>query len=131
MKETQQKYMELQLLDQQMKQLQQHLMETDAKTQQLEQIIKDLQDIQQVKEGTDILVPLAGGIFVKGNIGATDKLLVNVGSNVNVEKDVPAIVDIIKHQIKQMHDVQQTLQSQFTAFSEQFAKLQQDISKDV
>ena len=82
----QQKYMELQTVGQQMqavqKQLQlmkQHLVELDAAAQAVE-------DISKTEKGTEMLMPVTSGIFVKGELKDSKNLIVNVGAGTAVTK---------------------------------------------
>jgi prefoldin alpha subunit len=124
---NQEKYFELQMLDQQMKQLQQHAQQVDEKIQELQQLIEHLHSLEHVKDDTEILAPISAGIFAKANIQNTKKLLVNVGTGINVEKDIPSIIEIIKDQIKQMENVKVQVTIQQQTFTDHMTTLQQEI----
>jgi len=52
------------------------------------------------KEGTDVLVPLTGSMYVPGVIKETEKVLVDVGTGYYVEKDVKAANDYFSRKVR-------------------------------
>ena len=51
------------------------------------------------KEGTAVLVPLTGSMYVPGVIKETEKVLVDVGTGYYVEKDVTAANDYFSRKV--------------------------------
>jgi prefoldin alpha subunit len=103
----QQKYMELQILDQQMKQIQKQLQLIEMQLSEVEATKEALNDLKNTKTDSEILAPISNGIFVKGKLIDNQKLAVNVGSGTVVEKSVPELIKIIDEQeqeIKKAHD---------------------------
>ena len=99
-KELQQKYMEFQVIQQQIEQLQQQLHTLNQQLQQLELTKNNLNELTSVKSGTDSFSQIAPGIFVESTIKNTEKLLVNVGANTAVEKSVPQAIALVEEQEK-------------------------------
>ena len=84
--QLQQKYMEFQFVEQQVKKLQQQLQTFEQQLSELATVKEALDELKKVKSGTEILLPLSTGIFLKAHLQSVDSLLVNVGSNTAVEK---------------------------------------------
>ncbi len=103
-KALQAKYMEMQMLDQQIRHLSQQLQALDVQTMELRAVVGSLDELAEVREGTEILVPISGGIFVKAEIKNTKNLFVNVGSSTNVKKSVPDTKKLIEDQIVEMQN---------------------------
>src|SRR3989338_2449099 len=87
-KEMQEKYIELQLLDQQIKQMQKQIQLVEQQVMELSSVKQSLDEIKNIEKGTEVLAPLSSGIFAKAEIKDIDKLLVNVGADVVIEKDL-------------------------------------------
>ena len=85
--ELQEKYIELQMIEQQMKQIQKQAQLVDSQMNELAVAHQALDDIKKTKPGTKILVPISNGIFAKAEIKDNEDLIVNVGANVIVNKD--------------------------------------------
>ncbi len=66
-----------------------------------------LDDLGKSKIGSDMMVTVAPGIFAKGELKNNKELLINVGSDVLVEKDIGGAKKLIENQmedIKKAHD---------------------------
>lgn len=103
---VQELYAELQELNQNVKHFQSQL---DAVTQQLLELAatsSSLEELNKIKVGKEIFVPLSSGIFVKAGIKDTSELLVNVGSNVIVKKDVISTKKLIQKQMEELKKIQ-------------------------
>ncbi len=93
-----QKYMQLQLMQQQMEEVNKHLTMLAEQNAELEVSLEALQELEHTKVNNEFLAPIANGIFVKGELKDTQKLVVNVGSNVTVEKNVSEVVELLREQ---------------------------------
>jgi prefoldin alpha subunit len=120
----QQKYMEMQMIDQQLKQIQQQLHAVEQQSMEVESVIDALGSISKVEPGSDILVPLSSGIFVKAKIQDNKELLVNVGSNTTVSKSVPEVQEMLKKQNQELDRVKKDLTDNFTKFANKMQALQ-------
>lgn len=80
------KYTELLLLDSQIKQLQQQLETFEKQIMEIETIKIGLNELKDVKEETNILVPVHQGIFARAKLSDTNDFIVNVGADVAVKK---------------------------------------------
>ncbi|GMM50932.1 Gim5 protein [Starmerella bacillaris] len=50
-------------------------------------------------EGTQIMIPLTGSLYVPGKIADTDKFIVDVGTNYFVEKDAKGAVEFFNKKV--------------------------------
>ena len=128
--ELQKKYMELQMLDQQMKQIQKQLQILETQTEELHATKQQMEEFAASKPGSEMLVQLGTGIFAKAELKDTKEFVVNVGSNVAVAKDLLSTQQMIDeniHEMKKlseelMHNLQQTA-SQAVSLEEYLQKL--------
>ncbi|MBD3304638.1 prefoldin subunit alpha [Candidatus Woesearchaeota archaeon] len=125
----QQKYMEMQMIDQQLKQIQQQLHAVEQQSMEVESVIDALGSILKVEPGSDILVPLSSGIFVKAKIQDNRELLVNVGSNTTVSKSVPEVEEMLKKQLGELEKVKKDMTGKFSELANKMQALQAELMK--
>ncbi|MBT7903165.1 prefoldin subunit alpha [Candidatus Woesearchaeota archaeon] len=101
-KMLQSKYMEYQMIEQQMKQAQQQVQKVDSQLGEIQIIIKGLKDLQESSKDDEILVPISSGIFVKGKIENPNDFLVNVGSGIIVNKNFEETVSLLEEQLVEL-----------------------------
>ncbi len=109
----QRKYLEYKMIEQQVKQMQEQLEKFETQSVELHNVKQYLGDLHTTPKGTEILVPLTNGIFVKTSLVDAETLLVNVGSNVAVKKtnnDTKAMVheqiaEIEKYKLKLLENL--------------------------
>lgn len=130
-KELQQKYMELQLIDQQAKQVQQHLINLNQQLAELKNLEDGLDSIKKVKSGTEIFVPLGSGVFAKAELKDTDKILMNVGANILTSKGIPASKEIVKKQVDEIQGLVSQMEQELHNIMVYSQGLQQDIASEI
>jgi len=126
-KQLQEKYMQLQMIEQQMQKVQKQLNLLENQIQELNITEQAIDDIQEAKVGTEILVPMASGIFVKAELKNNQDLAVNVGADTVVKKSVEDTKQLITQQIKEVSKMHQDL----TANLEKLAGSAQIIEKEL
>tara|TARA_Y100000310_G_C20489228_1_gene718346 strand:- start:506 stop:910 length:405 start_codon:yes stop_codon:yes gene_type:complete len=94
----QQKYQLFQQLQEQIEQISHHIGLLNQQNMDIDISKEALQDIEKTKQGTEILAPIANGIFVKSSLQDNQKLIVNVGAKVNVEKTIPEVIELLEKQ---------------------------------
>jgi len=92
-------YAEAQVFEYQAKQLQQILETIDAQLVEINNIVNSLKELNKVKDGDEVLFPVANGMFVKGLMTSDKTLRINVGNNVVVEKSIPDAILMMEQQI--------------------------------
>ena len=60
------------------------------------------EELKGLKAGTEMYVPVSGGVFMRAAVKEPDKLLVNVGANTAVTKTVPETIKLIQDQINEI-----------------------------
>ncbi len=104
--ELQEKYVEFQLLQKQIQQLTQNLNVLNQQLAEVMESVQSIQEIADVKPDTEILVPITNGIFAVAKLRNSKELLVNVGSDTIVEKNVPSVLELLE---KQRTEIEQTM----------------------
>jgi len=127
--ELQQKYIEIQMLEQQLKMLQQQMLKIDEQVIEIRLALENLDDLKSTPKGKEILVPLTQGIFLKSELKDNEKLIVNVGANVTVEKTIEETKDLLKKQITKISEYREEIASTMENFEKQFEKLAVELEK--
>ena len=124
---VQELYMEFQMLDQHIKQIQKQL---EAVTQQMIELTvttNSLDEFNAIKPGKEIFVPLSSGIFAKASIKSNSELLVNVGANVVVKKDIASTKKLIQGQMEEVKKVQHQMVDELEKMTHRAAQLEMQL----
>lgn len=120
------KYMQFQLLQQQVEQVKEHVETLHQQNVELDASLDTVQEIGKTKLNNEILAPIANGIFIKAGLKDNKKMIVNVGSDVTIEKTIPEIVQLLeKHkeklveQTEEAENILQQLQTQMVKIYKQ------------
>ena len=100
--QIQQKYMQFQMIQQQLEEVNQHLGMLNEQSSELDISIEAVKEIAKTKLDNEFLAPVANGIFIKGELKENQKLVVNVGMNTTVEKTIPEVVVLLEEQKKEI-----------------------------
>jgi prefoldin alpha subunit len=128
-KEIQKKYVEYQVLEQQIKQLQQQLEKMEAQTAEIAAVEQSLTDIGKAKQGDEILVPVSGGLFFRATVKDSNHFLVNVGNNVVVEKDVEGAKQLVSDQAKEIDKYKDQVTQQLAKQLEEHQEAEKELKK--
>ncbi len=107
---------ENEILKAHMNELEKQLSEIESKRAELEYIKDGLENLKGQK-GKDMLLPFGTGVLVKGKILDDKKVLVNIGSNVIVEKTIDEAKEIIDAQIKELEAVKKLIDKEIQKYS--------------
>lgn len=97
-KNSEEKYMQLQLLQQQVEQITDYAEKLQGQHKELDTSIEALSELQKTNVNTEILAPIANGIFLKAELKDNQILVVNVGAGVTVEKTIPEVLKLLEEQ---------------------------------
>lgn len=125
--DVQNKYMELQLIIQQINELQQQHSSIQNQLFELNHLKESLNELNNLKEGTESFVPMGLNIFTKAKIQDTNELLVNVGSNVFVTKTIEETKTLINSQIDQVGLIIKEIQFRLNELENQGQLIQSQI----
>jgi len=115
------------MLDQQIRNIQKQLQLVENQIIELVITRQGLDELGEVKVNSETLAPLASGIFIKADIKDKDNLIVNVGSNVAVEKTREEVKELINKQLEEVKKVQNELLFQLQSLSIEAQKIEKDL----
>jgi len=126
-KEVKQKYMELQLLQNQLMQVQKQIQALDAQAGEMDAVQEVLEDFAVSKVGSDMFVTLTPGLYVKAKLEVNDSVLLNVGGGAVVQKSIPDAKKIVAEQGTELRKLQDELSEQMRKIAEQAGKTQEEL----
>ena len=121
------KYMQFQMLQQQIEQLTKHAELLNQKGSELDVSIEAIKELGKTKDNTEILSPIAGGIFLKAELKDSKNLIVNVGSDVTVEKSIPEVIEILEKQKKDLSESILEVEKVFNELQEQAMNIYKEV----
>lgn len=128
-KKAQELYMEFQLIDKHIKQMQQQLEMVTHQLIELNSTNNSLDEFKKIDAGKEIFVPLSSGIFAKANIKDTSELLVNVGANVAVKKEVASTKRLIQNQMEEVKKIQKQMIEELEKMTNHAAQLEMKLQE--
>lgn len=123
----QQKYLELQLIDQRIRNVQKQLQALDSQIIELVITKQSLDELGDVEIGSETLSPMASGIFIKADIKDKDELIVNVGSNVAVSKSRDEVKELISKQLDEVKKIQGELLAELQRLAVEAQKIESEL----
>ena len=113
---------EIQQVHEQFMFLQQQLSELTS----LELSVNELKD---VKNGSEIFSSLGSGIFISSKLENNQKVVVNIGSGVLIEKDLGDAVKLIQSQINNVNSSVEAVKNQLNKAAMYSEKLTQELNE--
>lgn len=127
----QQAYMQLQLIEQQLKGVEEQVVEIETKKQELAVLKEGLSELGKTKKNSASFSPIGMGIYAKSTVLDTKKLLVNIGSNIFMEKTVEEISKNLDTQVKKFNQLSQQLTQNYQILAAQSQALQHQLHESV
>jgi len=128
-KKVEEKYVQLQMLQQQVEQITEYLERLQTQQKELDNSIEALAELQKTRINTEILAPLANGIFLKAELKDNQNLVVNVGAEVTVEKTIPEVISLLQEQKEKISENIKEAESVFQQLQEQGRRMYQDLGE--
>ena len=122
-------YLEFQILNNNIKQLEKQNTALESHLMELMVTNQSLDDMKKINPGTDILVPLSSGIYAKAQLKDSDDFVVNVGSNITLNKDIVSTKKLIENQIDEIKKLQGNLMQELQNNTVKAALLEKEINK--
>ncbi len=110
-KELQRKYMQLQVLRQQMATMLEEKVLLDEKINEVSMTIDALKKLGGVKDGEEMWSSLGSGAFVRADIKDTEKVIVGIGAGAFAKKTAADAAETLQARLEELKQ----LDSQFTA----------------
>lgn len=125
----QQAYVEMQTLSQNIKQAQEQIQHITSQIEELNATQQALEELPESKLDSELLVPVSAGIFVKAGLKENRKVLINVGGNTAVEKDIGPTKELVDNQKRELANVRDQLAEQMQLMKTRMQAIQSAIEK--
>lgn len=125
--DMQKKYLELQIIVNQISQLQQQILAIQQQVLELRNLKENLDKFKDVKIGTETYIPLGGNIFTKAKLQDNKEFLVSVGANILVTKTLEETINLVEKQSEEIEKVVFELESQINNLDLKGQEIQQEL----
>jgi len=95
------------------------------------EILKSIESMEGLKESKEILVPLGGGVFVKAVVQDTQRVIVNVGADVFVEKSMEESIADLKKTSEELNEAENKIKEQMAKTLAVIEKLQKELESKI
>lgn len=102
--EMQRKMSELESYKKMLQQYQQQKSQIMMGVQELVSAKSTIEGMKNIENGTEIIIPIGGGTFIKGRIDDPKSIITSVGADIALTKDVESAKEHIDAQIKAAED---------------------------
>lgn len=126
--ELQEKYLELQVLKQQISNYVEQKQAVDAKINELNASIEALKALPNVKKGEEMWSSLGSGTFVRSDIKDVEKVLVAIGAGVVTRETLPKAIEILESRAKELSDINDEIIRQANTMVERINQLEPEVS---
>ena len=92
--------------------LQQRLQVVLSSVSELRLAKQSLGDLNDIKSGSNLLVPVGGAAFIKANLGNVEKVVVGIGANVSLEMEYDDAVKDVDERLQEMDKAQTSIEQQ-------------------
>ncbi|MBI4142180.1 prefoldin subunit alpha [Candidatus Woesearchaeota archaeon] len=124
----QEKYLEFQLLERQIKQVQAHLEQLEQQMTEMVVLQHNLGEMKDVVVGKELFVPLGSGVFVNASLKDNKEVLVNVGAGVVVKKSCDDAVVILAQHIGELRSAQEERAHLLDELSHRAGSIEQELA---
>ncbi|MDD5177731.1 MAG: prefoldin subunit alpha [Candidatus Nanoarchaeia archaeon] len=108
---NEERLLELQTISYQIQQLQEQLQLIEEQFMELSVLSESLESLKHSK-ASDGLIPVGAGVFIEGAIKNTEKVILNVGSNVMVKKSIEDAKNLVEKQIHETREVAEQIKEE-------------------
>ena len=127
--DVQKKYLELQILANQINQLQQQILSIQNQFIELKNLKTNLEKFGELKLNSETYFPFGLNIFAKARITDTQEFLVGVGSNILLPKTLKETTELLEQQVKEVEQILIELETQLNELNLKGHELQEEITK--
>lgn len=88
-----------------------------------------IENVNKLTEKQEILVPIGGNAFLKATIDDTKNVLLNIGSNVIVNKSIADALQVIEKQISDLTKAQESLSAKIEDLTSKIETIEPELAK--
>lgn len=127
--EAQMKYLQLQLIKQQLMTFMEEKKIIDEKAEEIKQTIQTLNSMNGVAKNSQMWTPLGSGTFAKSEIKDTEKVLIGVGAGAAVLQERGSAARVLEDRKKDLEKLSTEIISNVYQLSEKAESIENDLNK--
>jgi len=109
--------------------LQQQMAELTNLHSELSMTLNFVREMEKMKEGDQILVPIGSGSFVKARLDSVGRVLVGMGAGVVVEKSPNEAKEVLEKRMKEVDDILKNIRESLEKIEEKIRALTPEAEK--
>ena len=125
------KYEEMQRLDESANKLEEQIRKIEDQMDEVLYTRKSIDELKEVKPGTEILVPISNGIFAKAEIKDSENLKVNVGGGTVAGKNTEETKKLLDDQMKELRKYKDEMKEHLDKVIVQMQTLEGEVENKV
>ncbi len=110
MQSLQEKFVLYQVLQSRVEDLKKHIPGIQQKAMEYEATNQALFEINKIKKGNDLLVPLGSGFYTHSKVDSTEDIVVDIGAGVMAKKSLEDSLKFIEKKKKEIQSISEQLQ---------------------
>ncbi|MBU0530739.1 MAG: prefoldin subunit alpha [Candidatus Aenigmatarchaeota archaeon] len=126
---TQEKLMMYQILHRQLEQINEQAMLVERKEMEIAISKEALEELNNIKEGNETLIPIGGETFTFGKVKDPKKTLVNIGAGILVEKNVKDAIAMLDEKTVEINRIKEKLQKDSTTLTEKLTEIANEVEQ--
>ena len=127
-KQLQEKMLKYQTLEETLNQLNQRRELFTMKLIEIEQTKQTIEEVEKSKEA-DVFLPLGSGVFLPGKVSKKEKIIVGLGADIAVEKNVEEVKKVLEDRKKTLENGLEGVQINMLQVAQQMQTLQAEAQR--
>jgi len=128
-KELQRKYVQLQILKQQMNAFLEEKIMLDNKTNELSVTIESLKKLDEIKQGEEMWSSLGSETFVRADLKDIQKVIINIGAGVFAVKSTAEAAGILEERLGELSKFDTELVAEINKINQQITRLEPELQR--
>ena len=125
--ELQQRYTDMKMIESQIKEMQEQAEAVNSQVLEMTSAIASVNELSKDDKPKEALIPVAGGVFAKGEIKDTKKLILSVGAGICVEKSAEETVKIIESRLDELKKYSEQLNIQMNELNSSALQIEAEV----
>jgi len=109
------KMFEQQLMQQQIVEFENQLAQLESKKLELQIVYEAISEVNKAK-GSEMVAPVGPGVFARAKISDDEKLLVNIGANILLEKTPEEAQELVAKQMDEIDNIKKEMENELAKF---------------
>ncbi len=127
--QVKEKYMEFQMLEQSLRQLEQKKSTVENQINDFISLNESLDGLKSSENNSPMFSPIGSGVFIKSEVKDTEDVLVNIGSNIAIERSIEESKKLVDFQISELNSMLVKINEEISKGLEKGSKLNAEIAK--